>query len=153
MPYRPVSRIRRLPEKRRGPRPLVPGLRPGNKWVETSYDDFKTMNELFKQAIDKACKERKFLPIGYLTATYSKDELAELLETAMQINANLKNAQALKMEKELTGYTAFYVFQIVAFLDNQIVMIRRAKKHLDGIHEQQFGTIEGKIIDFDLTQN
>ena len=58
-----------------------------------------TMNELFKQAIDKACKERKFLPIGYLTATYSKDELAELLETAMQINAIMRQSRGFVKSK------------------------------------------------------
>lgn len=112
-----------------------------------------TMNGTFAEILDLSARHKKFLPIGYLTATYSVEELNEMEQTANGIMQSLQSAQQIKMEKELLGITAFYTFQYIKYLEIQIPFIRRAKKHLNGIHEVQFASMENKIEIFDLCSN
>lgn len=99
----------------------------------------------FQELTDIATREQKLLPISYLIAMYSKCELMEFENIANNDIETLKNSKTIN--------TDFQQFKYKAYLESQVVLIRRAWKHLEGKHEQQFRTLEGGIQMFDLCEN
>jgi hypothetical protein len=106
----------------------------------------------FQEVLNTAAKHKKFLPIAYLVATYSVNELQEL-QTQCQTTIDNLNLMIENQLEDKMGMTKFQAFFLKNFFESQIIFIRRAKKHHNGMHEQQFSLMDGKIINFDLNQN
>jgi hypothetical protein len=93
---------------------------------------------------------KKFINVGELTGTFNKTELERLNHYGVTTTINLNKSLVGGVHNEF-NMTQMDVIKMVAFIESQLIFVRRAIKHF----ETNFDcvTIEGTVLDFELCQN